>query len=197
LIRLASGRLFFVADAINRKGTGNKEAGAFVALSNDDGETWTERPLPANITTVGYTTATQGPNGLIHIVTSKNQPDLHIELNEAWVLEGGPEAPPALSAKEVREYREKLSVWSGGASSDGRWRLEGQQLFTYPNGKTQWEATFRAGKKTGVETSWNEAGQKLWEKTYAGNGSWTWRLFDADGKLITESKWKEKDLVAP
>jgi formylglycine-generating enzyme required for sulfatase activity len=197
LIRLASGRLFFVADAINRKGTGNKEAGAFVALSNDDGETWTTRALPANVVTVGYTTATQGPNGLIHIVTSKNQPDLHIELNEAWVLNGGPEAPPMQPVKEIHEYREKLAMWRGGISSDERWRLEGQQVFTYPNGQKQWQATFVAGRRTGVETFWNEAGQKIWEKTYADNGEWTWKLFDAAGRVAAESQWKGKDLVAP
>ncbi len=197
LIRLASGRLFFVADAINRKGTGNKEAGAFVALSNDDGETWKTRQLPASISTVGYTTATQGPNGLIHIVTSKNQPDLHVELNETWVLEGGPEAPPPSPANEPREYRESLATWSGGISSDGRWRLEGRQLFNFPNGKKQWEATFVAGRRTGVETWWNEAGQKLSERTFASDGAWNWRLFDGNGKVTAESKWKGKNLVAP
>ncbi len=75
IVRLASGRLFFVADLFDKKKLGAKGAGAFVALSDDDGETWRTRHLPG-ITTVGYTTATQGPNGVIHIVTSKNKPDL-------------------------------------------------------------------------------------------------------------------------
>src|SRR5439155_13746533 len=98
VIRLASGRLFFVADFFDKKKLGPAGAGAFVALSDDDGETWKTRQLP-NIVTVGYTTATQAPNGVIYIVTSKNQPAVHIELNEAWVLEGGTEASEGFGRK--------------------------------------------------------------------------------------------------
>jgi formylglycine-generating enzyme required for sulfatase activity len=75
VIRLASGRLFFVAD------DGARGRGAFVALSDDEGETWHRRVLP-EISTVGYVTATQAPSGLIEIVTSKTVPaPLQIELN--------------------------------------------------------------------------------------------------------------------
>jgi hypothetical protein len=55
-----------------------------------DGGTWKTRPIPG-IKTVGYVSATQAPNGIIHIVTSKSEPERHIELNEQWVFEGGPE----------------------------------------------------------------------------------------------------------
>ena len=92
MLRLASGKLFFVADLFDKKKLGPKGAGAFVALSDDDGVTWKTRQLP-NLVTVGYTTATQAPNGVIHVVTSKNDPPVHIELNEAWVIQGGPESP--------------------------------------------------------------------------------------------------------
>ena len=61
--------------------------GAYVALSDDDGKTWTIKRLPLDILTVGYTTATQGPDGIIHIATSKNTVNYEIELNEAWVLD--------------------------------------------------------------------------------------------------------------
>jgi hypothetical protein len=95
----------------NTKRLGPEGAGVIVALSDDDGETWKTRQLPG-IVTAGYTTAAQAPNGVIHIVTSKNVPPEHIELNEAGVLEGGPELPePA-----------------------GQFRLEGKQTFKYPNG---------------------------------------------------------------
>jgi hypothetical protein len=82
---LTSGRLFFVADLFDKKKLGPKGSGAFVALSDDDGKTWKTRQLPG-MTAVGYTAAMQGPNGVIHLVTSKNAPDWHIELNEAWVF---------------------------------------------------------------------------------------------------------------
>jgi hypothetical protein len=170
VIRLASGRLFFVADLFDKKKLGAKGAGAFVALSDDDGETWTKRQLPG-LMTVGYTTATQTPNGVIHVVTSKNAPPVHIELNEAWVRDGGPEsaAPPGM--------------------------ITGTQVFRYPGGAKEWEVSYVNGRKTGTETWWSESGQKEWEKTYAADGSWDWKLFDAAGRVTAESVWKGKDLV--
>jgi formylglycine-generating enzyme required for sulfatase activity len=136
VIRLASGRLFFVADLFDKKKLGPKDAGAFVALSDDDGETWSTRQLP-NLVTVGYTTATQAPNGVIHIVTSKGDPALHIELNEAWVREGGPEStdpPPG----RLRGSRGDTWTWtlydrSGRVTAESRWRRK-QLLEANPEG---------------------------------------------------------------
>jgi hypothetical protein len=199
IVRLASGRLFFVADLFDKKKLGSKGAGAFVALSDDDGETWTTRQLPA-VTTVGYTTATQAPNGVIHLVTSKNRPDLHIELNEAWVLQGGP-ATPDSAPRHVREYRESYpngkpkAVWSAGVSLEGTYLLEGIQTFYYESGAKQWEATFRAGHKTGTETWWSEDGRKQWEWSHSADGGWTWKLFDPSGRVSAESRWKGKELL--
>lgn len=172
IIRLASGRLFFVADLFDKKKLGSQGAGALVALSDDDGATWTTRRLP-NLVTVGYTTATQAPNGVIHIVTSKNEPPVHIELNEAWVQHGGPEDPEAR----------------------GQYRLEGTQTFYYPDRQKQWEVTYRHGRKTGTETYWDAAGRKQWERDYQPDGVWTWKIFDRAGRLTAESRWKGKDLL--
>ena len=169
MIRLESGRLFFVADLFGRKTSGPKGDGAFVALSDDDGRTWKTRPIQG-IKTVGYVTATQAPNGVIHIVTSKSEPERHIELNEQWVFEGGPET----------------AAYSG---------LTEHQTFTFSNGQKQWDVTYNAGRKTGVETWWNDSGRKQWERTYADDGTWTWRLYDAAGRVTAESRWKGKDLL--
>ncbi len=76
VIRLASGRLFFVADFNPHNEKHLHKDGAYVALSDDDGKTWKQKRLPADILTVGYVTATQGPDGVIHIVTSKNTVEL-------------------------------------------------------------------------------------------------------------------------
>lgn len=198
IIRLASGRLFFVADFFDKKKLGPKDAGAFVALSDDDGETWQTRQLPG-ITTVGYTTATQAPNGVIHIVTSKNSPDLHIELNETWVFKGPlPEVVSDLYG--VTSYRESHSngktraTWSASVRRHG-YRLEGQQIFYYENGQKQWDVTFQSGAKTGVETRWDPSGHKLWEKSYSPNSMWTWKVFDAAGRVTAESRWDGKKLL--
>ena len=195
LIRLASGRLFFVADKYPSKPP-PRRPGAYVAWSDDDGETWKTRDLPASVTTVGYVTATQAPNGLIEMVTSKTGPELQIELNEAWLEQGGPEVASDTTVREVKQYREANAEWSAGISpGDGRYRLEGRQTFRWPGGGKQWEATFSAGRLMGGETWWNQEGRKVWEKTWAANGDWTWRIFDAHGGVSAESSWRGKELI--
>ena len=200
VIRLASGRLFFVADLFDKKKLGPTGAGAFAAVSDDDGQNWQKRQLPG-VVTVGYTTATETPNGLIHVVTSHNQPaDLHIELNETWVLQGGPEIAAAAS-KEVRQFHDNYpsgkprATWSAGIGADGRYRLEGPQVFYYENGRRQWEASFQAGRRVGTETWWSDTGRKLWERTHKADGEWTWKLFDDAGHATAESRWKGKALM--
>ncbi len=199
VIRLADGKLFFVADLFDKKKLGPNGAGAFVALSDDDGETWQKRQLP-NIVTVGYVTATQAPNGMIEIVTSKNQPAYHVELNEAWIAEGGPARVGAPAAGEVRRFSENYpsgktkATWFA-STGGGEYLLQGQQLFYYENGAKQWEANFVDGRRKDTETWWSQDGRKLSERVYASNGEWTWRIFDAAGKLTAESKWRRKQLL--
>jgi hypothetical protein len=199
VIRLASGRLFFVADYMVRKGPGPKREGAFVALSEDDGATWSKRELPG-ITTVGYVTATQGPNGVIHIVTSHNQPhDVNIDLNESWALLGGPEQSDT-QVHDVKSYHEEFSkkprcTWSAGLSDAGNYLLDGKQTFYYETGRKQWEATFRAGRKVGTETLWKPDGVKQWERIYEPGNRWTWSVYDGAGHLQAQSRWQGKDLT--
>ncbi len=201
-IRLASGRLFFVADLFDKKKLGEKDAGAFVAVSDDDGVTWKTRRLPG-LATVGYTTATQAPNGVIHIVTSKSKPESHIELNEAWVMEGGPPAAPpdAYSGGYLKKYREEYpggstkATWGSSVAYGWRYVLDGRQVFYYESGQKQWEATFRSGRKTGVENWWDASGAKRWERTHGADGTWTWRIYDATGKVSAESRWLGKKMV--
>ena len=50
-----------MADLFDKKKLGPTGAGAFVAISDDDGATWQKRQLPG-VVTVGYTTATRQGN---------------------------------------------------------------------------------------------------------------------------------------
>jgi len=202
VIRLASGRLFFVADYNPAHEKHVHKDGAYVALSDDDGKIWKQKRLPSDILTVGYVTATQGPDGIIHIATSKNTVNYEIELNESWVLSGETEATPAAtSITNVMEHREnwpsgKLkAVWSSGRADDGRILLEGPQTLYNEVGAKEWTATFHLGKKVGDEFFYRPDGSKLWQKSYAADGSWTGRNFDTDGKLTSESHWRNKTLV--
>ncbi len=202
VIRLASGRLFFVADSNPNHQKHIHKDGAYVALSDDDGKTWKQKRLPADILTVGYVTATQGPDGIIHIATSKNTVNYEIELNEAWVLSDTEAATPQPdSIADVEKHYEnwpdgKLKAsWSTGRASDGRILLEGEQTFYYENGRRQWTANFHLGRKIGDEVFYRRDGTKFWEKTYAGDGTWAWRNFDATGQPTSESHWRGKALL--
>jgi formylglycine-generating enzyme required for sulfatase activity len=205
IIRLASGRLFFVADYNPKNEKHIHKDGAYVALSNDDGATWTTKRLPSDILTVGYTTATQGSDGIIHIVTSKNKPNYEIELNEAWALDKNTGAGIASSdsVHDAHPFTEHypgtgkvMATWSSGRTADGRVLLDGPETFFYPSGKVMWSITFHAGHKVGNESYLRADGTPVWEKHYAGDGMWTWDNFDASGRRISESKWRGKTLLS-
>jgi formylglycine-generating enzyme required for sulfatase activity len=208
VIRLASGRLFFVADFNPHNEKHLHKDGAYVALSDDDGKTWKLKRLPADILTVGYVTATQGPDGVIHIATSKNSVNYEIELNEAWVLAPDAAKSPEADAKPLQDLigpvmkhtekwpNGKLKVeWGNAHVSDGRTLLEGPQTFCFENGTRQWTAEFHLGRKIGNDVFYRADGSKEWQKTYGADGHWTWRLFDAAGKQTAESHWRGKTLI--
>lgn len=202
VIRLASGRLFFVADFNPYDEKHLHKDGAYVALSDDDGKTWKQKRLPAGILTVGYVTATQGPDGVIHIATSKNTVNYEIELNEAWVLApdaaGSPEADAvgALTKHTEKWPNGKLKAeWSTGQANDGRTLLEGPQNFYFEDGAQQWTANFHLGRKIGDEVFYRADGSREWQKTYNADDQWTWQLFDEAGKQSAESHWRGKTLL--
>jgi len=204
VIRLKSGRLFFVADYNPTHQKHLHKDGAYVALSDDDGATWVMKRLPANILTVGYVTATQSADGMIHVVTSKNQPNYEIELNEAWILDknAGADVAPAVSVSEVKQFSEKYAdgklraQWSAGRAADGRVLLEGPETFYYPGGRVMWSVTFHLGKKVGEENYFRADGTRVWTKTYGADGEWTWVNFDASGKRVATSHWRGKTLLS-
>ena len=203
VVRLKSGRLFFVADYNPAHQKHIHKDGAYVALSDDDGATWTTKRLPANILTVGYVTATQSADGLIHIVTSKNKPNYEIEINEAWVLDkdAGTDKGHAGPVSQVKELSERYANgklkarWSAGRSPDSRILLDGPETFYYPSGQVMWSMTFRAGKKVGEEKYFRADGTLFWTKAYGKDGKWTWIDFDSTGKRIATSQWQGKTLL--
>ncbi len=205
VIRLASGRLFFVADYNPKNEKHLHNDGAYVALSGDDGATWTVKRLPLEVHTVGYTTATQGADGVIHVVTSKNKPDYEIELNEAWILDKSAGANIAASGlvRDVQHFTERypgsakvMATWSAGRFADGRVLLDGPETFFYPTGKPMWSIDFHAGRKVGEERYFRADGTPVWVKQYATDGTWTWNNFDRAGKRIATSIWHGKTLLS-
>lgn len=47
----------------------------------------------------------------------------------------------------------------------------------------------------GKITFWSNTGRKEWERAYADDGTWTWRIFDSSGRVTAESRWKGKNLL--
>ena len=200
VIRLASGRLFFVSDYNPKPEKHIHKDGAYVALSDDDGANWTMKRLPADVLTVGYTTSTQSPDDIIHVVTSKNKPDYEIELNEAWVMDkdasGGDTANVAVGDIITHDgFTHSTQTSSAIQVPDGRYLLDGPQLFSFPNGKPMWQVTYAVGRKIGEEKYLRSNGTPFWTKHYGTDGTWTWDNFDETGKRIATSHWKGKTLL--
>jgi formylglycine-generating enzyme required for sulfatase activity len=224
IIRLSDGKLFFVADFNPKNQKHIHKDGAYVALSSDDGPTWTTKRLPSNILTVGYTTATQGPDGIIHIATTKNTVNYEIELNEAWLLDktagdltldassrttdtrGAPFMTMASSSSWVgstnlTHHTERYpngktkSTWSTITLPDGRVVLDGEERFFYPSGRPMWTVHYNNGSKLGEERYQRRDGTLVWLKTWNPDGTWTWQNYDSTGHLTATSHWRNKTLL--
>jgi hypothetical protein len=220
MIRLASGRLLVASDWQDMEGhqpPGFEVKGAFVALSEDEGRTWRTRTLPGALPnsrwvfrhrpgyrpsplkegTLGYSIAAQGPNGVIHLLTSANHPPQHFEMNEAWILSDQAVATavgnghgPQISSAENHPDGSPRAIWSGRTDASGRYLLNGRQVLYYPDGSKEYEVTWRDGRKEGLETWWKRDGTPVWQREHHGNGVSVWRQFWADGTKQRESTWR-------
>lgn len=223
LIRLASGRLFFAGDFQDFDGNsppGIKERGAYVALSEDEGKTWTVKPLPQvephesqvikrsfggkdwvrsknENGTLGYAVARQGQNGMIHLITTMNHPALHFELNEAWISDrsAGPntEIDAAATGSRVSEQE------SPSRTARSRW-----QSYVGKDGRYLLDGPFRSAYPSGskqYEVVYSAGSKVGTEKLYAPDGRliWSrehkaggsvWTHYWSNGRPKSESTWK-------
>ena len=213
MIRLADGNLFFVSDAFlikpNRPPPADWKHGndPFVAISKDNGASWHIKTLPVKLPnyqrgtngTVGYVTARQAPNGVIHILTTVTQPCLHYELNEAWVFSDAGDVAPETSGGTVNKFSEKYpngktrSKWSARLTPGGRYLLDGEETDFYENGTKQHEVTYASGRKTGAETFWSPVGKKLWSWEHdLKNNRAVWTQYWPNGARHIQSAWNTK-----
>lgn len=220
LIRLASGRLFFASDFQRIDGfqpEGITERGSFVALSDDEGTTWRIKKLPGGQeheseqrrnemrgATLGYAVARQAPDGIIHLIATMTHPCLHFAMNEAWILSDEKEElsdemlmkSTASRIEAITTFEEKYPdgklrlQYSGGIADDGRFLLEGKEIWYDENGARQYEANFHLGKKVGLETYWNQAGNKVWEWNHQPDGTAVWTQWWENGNKKAESSWR-------
>ena len=215
LIRLADGYLFFVSDAYLHKlvrpppTNWNFGSGCFVAISTNNGAAWRIKPLPVHLPnhdrgtngTLGYVTARQAPNGVIHILTTETQPCLHYELNEAWVWSDAGDIAPENSGGKIKSFTENypngktLSEWRARICPDGRYLLDGKETDFYESGAKQHEVTYENGRKTGVENFWSPSGDKIWTWVRHSNNTGVWTQFWPNGHKKIQSTWNTKPEV--
>jgi antitoxin component YwqK of YwqJK toxin-antitoxin module len=217
LLRLKSGRLLMAGD-FNRKDLFHPpsitEKGSYVALSEDEGQSWFIRKLIGTqlheeepLVTIGYSVARQAPNGMIHLITSMNKSGLHLVFNEAWILAKDTRqekmsnaelmANTATSVSKVKTYRENYPdgkmkfQFTGGIGNDGRFLLHGKETWYYPDGTIQHQANYDKGRKVGAEKYLSKDGKKIWTWQHSEDGSSLWTQFFPNGRKKAESTWND------
>ncbi|MGH8017423.1 MAG: SUMF1/EgtB/PvdO family nonheme iron enzyme [Opitutaceae bacterium] len=222
LVRLASGRLFFAGDLQSEKGAqpaGITERGSCVALSEDEGETWTMRKLPGTqpheradraeqmrSDTIGYSVARQAPNGVIHLLATMTEPCLHYAFNEAWILHGDKSAPPdeaalrrstATTIRDVREYRDYdahgrlRQIYHGGIANDGRFVFHGAVTWYRADGTLQRQALYQLGALQGAESYRAPDGSLISTREHRPDGTVVQTTFWPSGAVHTRSNWRD------
>jgi formylglycine-generating enzyme required for sulfatase activity len=222
IIRLQSGRSFFAGDLQHRTGAqpnGFKERGCYVALSDDEGKNWYIKKLPATQehesadrrkdlrgATLGYSVARQAPNGIIHLITSMNEPCLHFAFNEAWILQNKHSIiddsyfmlSTANEMEDVREYKEYYpdkelkAIWKAGTGNDGRYLLHGNQVFYHPDGSIKWRSSYKLGIKIGEESFFSPTENIVWSLDHSEDGKDRWIHWWKNGKIKSQSIWENK-----
>ena len=213
LIRLADGNLFFTSDAYLNKLNRPPPAGwkfgngCFVALSANNGASWRIKPLPVQLPnhergangTLGYVTARQAPNGVIHILTTETQPCLHYELNEAWIMSDAGDLAPESTGGVTKKFSERFlngkvrAQWTARICPGGRYLLDGKETDFYENGAKQYEVTYVSGRKSGEETFWSPGGNKLWSWSHdLKHDRSIWTQFWPNGQKRVESTWNTR-----
>lgn len=223
ILRLKSGNLFMAGDFQSMKMFRNPppaaiaERGAYVALSSDNGETWKIKKLPSATPhqlwdgiadrswpnegwgTLGYCTATQNPNGIIHLISSKSMPAMEFAMNEAWILSGFEsevhKSPGVASPEKIKHFEEKYPngqprlQYSGWIADNGAFLLDGKESWYYENGQQQYEAVYHNGRKTGTEKYLDNSGQLSWTKEYTPYNTIIYTTYWNNGQKKSQSTW--------
>jgi hypothetical protein len=213
LIRLASGNLLFASDSYMHKLDRPPPAGwklgdnCFVALSTNNGASWHIKPLPVQIpahhrtnhSSLGYVTARQAPNGVIHLLTTVTLPSLHYELNEAWIASESGDVSAENAGGTIKTFSENYpsgkirSKWNARICANGRYLLDGEGTDFYESGAKQHQATYANGRKTGRETFWSADGKRIWTwQRDSKNNRAVWTHYWPNGQRKSESAWNTR-----
>jgi antitoxin component YwqK of YwqJK toxin-antitoxin module len=170
----------------------------------NNGASWHIKPLPVqlpgfqrtNHPTLGYVTARQGANGVIHILSTITQPCLHYELNEAWIWSDARDIAPENSGGVVKEFSETYpngqlrSQWRARICPNGRYLLDGKETDYYDSGAKQHEVTYKNGRKAGKEIFWSPSGAAIWAWEYdLKKHRAVFTRYWSNGNKMSESHW--------
>lgn len=222
ITRLKSGKLFFAGDYQDIKmmdippPAGITDRGSYVALSDDEGETWKIKKLalaPSHndwtgivakgrkphhgFGTLGYCAVTQSDNGLIHLMTSKGNPSMHFAMNEEWILSDFTGEVNELPGKEITTIQQiketysngNIKITSSGWVGKSGFVLHGKETWYYENGIKQYEANFINGIIEGVESYWNSEAKLKWTREHTPYGTSVWTNYWLNGQKKSESIW--------
>jgi antitoxin component YwqK of YwqJK toxin-antitoxin module len=149
--------------------------------------------------TLGYVTVRQGPNGVIHILTTETEPCLHYEMNEAWIFSDAGDIQPENSGGVVKVFSENYpdgktrSKWSARICPNGRYLLDGKEIDFYANGAKEHEVAYKNGRKTGAESFWAPDGKRLWEWQHnLKKDRSVWTQYWPNGNKRFQSTWNTK-----
>ena len=210
MTKLANGNLVMVGDSRYVHNPTTVPSGwshgdaPYVALSTDNGRSWTIKALPVALKhetrahkTLGYATVRQAPNGLIHILATMTHPCLHYELNEAWITTpSAGDIVPETTGGTVQTYSENYpggspkATWSARITPSGRYLLDGMETYFHENGTKQREVSWVSGKRTGEETFRGPDGIRIWSWNHdLANHVSTWTHWWSNGRKRLESNW--------
>ncbi|MHC4639648.1 MAG: toxin-antitoxin system YwqK family antitoxin, partial [Planctomycetota bacterium] len=125
---------------------------------------------------------------------------MHFELNEAWILSDKEAAQKVAmkdhsSSKIVKTQKHKevypdgatMVEYSSSITEDGLYVLNGTETWYYKNGKIQWQAVYKNGRKTGIEKFYYSNGSKKWQWKYNTDGTKNLKLWKKNGQLKAKS----------
>ena len=178
------------------------------------GNTWKIKPLPIglphetdlkNFGTLGYSTVRQGPNGVIHILSTMTHPCLHYQINEAWFHATDEDTPVSDFVSTSRSSAEASAVHAKTANGgDASWSyivdpvkgylLDGAFAATFPNSSVvEYSASYSQGRRTS-EAMRDGAGRLLWQWNHTQPSRSVFTKYDTSGATRVRSEFE--NLVA-
>lgn len=143
--------------------------------------------------TLGYSTVRQGPNGLIHILSTMTHPCLHYTINEAWLLTGGRQqatkapvvAPAVRTQLTAATGSGGKASWSALVGGSAGYVLDGPFAAVRADGTPEYNASYANGtvlEQTYFDTTDLDY-RAVWSWVHLPSGTSTFTRYWAGGPM--------------